>query len=100
MATETGEGLSQHVRSVTVTTVATVSGSLAGIGSALLAGSPTDTTGLYLLVAAIVLQAPVLYAFGIDFREFGAKDNLYVVFMTFALWFVSWSILLTAGAFQ
>jgi hypothetical protein len=25
------------------------------------------------------------------------KDNIYVAFMTFAFWFVSWAILLTAG---
>jgi hypothetical protein len=33
----------------------------------------------------------------VDVEDFGAKDYLYVLFMTFALWFVGWTVLLTAG---
>ena len=33
----------------------------------------------------------------VDVQEFGAKDILYVAFMTFSLWFVSWTVLLTTG---
>jgi hypothetical protein len=33
----------------------------------------------------------------VDVEEFGAKDYLYVAFMTFSLWFVSWTIILTTG---
>jgi hypothetical protein len=99
MATETGDSLSPHVRGVTVTTVSTVAGILAGVASALLAAGPKDQTGLFLAVAAMVLQVPVLYTAGVDVRDFGLKDNLYVAFMTFSLWFVTWTILLTAGAF-
>jgi hypothetical protein len=54
-------------------------------------------------VGAIIVQFPVfrlLEAAGIqlDTDDFGAKDYLYVAFMTFSLWFVSWAILLTTGA--
>jgi hypothetical protein len=97
MATETGERFSPHVRGVTVTTIATVMGVLAGVGSALLAAGPTDSTGLYLALGALLLQLPLLQVLGIDVRDFGIKDNLYVAFMTFTLWFVTWGILLTAG---
>ena len=63
----------------------------------------TSQTGLYVLVAAIVVQFPILQALGragfvaVDIEDFGAKDFLYVIFMTFALWFVGWTVLLTTG---
>ncbi|MEF8908427.1 MAG: hypothetical protein V5A13_11235 [Haloarculaceae archaeon] len=98
MATESGEGFSPHVRGVTVTTLATTMGVAAGVGSALLASGPTDRTGLFLMIGALLLQLPVLHLLGIDVSDFGIKDNLYVAFMTFAMWFVTWGLLLTAGA--
>ena len=98
MATETGERISPHVRSVTVTTLATVAGVVAGVVSAFVASGPTDITGLVVALGALLAQLPVLQVLGIDVREFGTKDNLYIVFMTFALWFVTWAILLTSGA--
>jgi len=100
MATETGDGMSSHMRGVTVTTVSTVAGLLAGVVSALVATGPKDTVGLTIAVVAIVAQLPVLYALGIDFREFSTKDNLYVAFMTVVFWFISWGLLLTTSAFQ
>ncbi|MFB6310400.1 MAG: hypothetical protein ABEH64_04365 [Salinirussus sp.] len=99
MATDTGEGFSSHLRGVTVTTIATVSGLLAGVGSAVLASGPGDTVGLIVLLAAILVQFPIYYAVGIDVGDFSAKDQLYVGFMTFTMWFISWGILLTVGAF-
>jgi hypothetical protein len=44
---------------------------------------------------AIVAQFPVFRVIGIDVTDFGIKDYLYVGFMTFALWFITFSILLT-----
>jgi hypothetical protein len=100
MATETDEGVSPHIRGVTVTTVATLAGILAGTASAVAASGPNDQLGLSILLVSILVQFPVFYAFGIDPREFGIKDNLYVAFMTFVLWFISWGIFLTASTFQ
>ena len=34
---------------------------------------------------------------GIDTGDLSAKDYLYIVFMTFSLWYVTWAILLTTG---
>jgi hypothetical protein len=99
MATDTGEEYSSHLRGVTVTTIATVSGILAGVVSGALASGPGDEIGLGVLLAAIVVQFPVFYAVGLDVGEFSTKDKIYVGFMTFTMWFVSWGILLTAGAF-
>jgi hypothetical protein len=99
MATDTGEGFSPHLRGVTVTTIATVAGVLAGVASGALAAGPGDQIGLAVLGAAIIVQFPVFYALGLDLDDFSTKDKIYVAFMTFTMWFVSWGILLTAGAF-
>ena len=80
MATESQDGLSDHLRGVTVTTLACLAGVIALIVGALTAA-----------------QFPILRVIGIDVSEFGAKDYLYVVFMTFTLWFVTFGIILTEG---
>lgn len=106
MATETGEGLSSHVRGVTVTTVCTLAGIVAGVASAQLtagvvsAGLPSgygDVFGLYVLGVAILAELPVMKALGVQLGDFSTKDKIYVGFMTAVLWYVSWTILLTAG---
>ncbi|PSQ65502.1 MAG: hypothetical protein BRD24_06780 [Halobacteriales archaeon SW_9_67_24] len=98
MSTETVEERAGHRRSLTVVSLTTLSGIAAAFVSATLASAATDTIGLYPLAGAIVIQLPVLRLLGIDVEDFGIKDNLYVAFMTFALWFVTWTILLTTGA--
>jgi uncharacterized membrane protein len=104
MATETAEGLSGHVRGITVTTVACFAGILAALVSNAITGGATNPAqaatameGLYVLAGAIVVQLPVLKVLGVDLDSFSKKDVLYVIFMTFALWFVSWGIILTAA---
>ena len=100
MATDTEEGgVSPHIRGVTVTTLATLAGIGAGTVSAMVTTNPNDQLGLSILLVSILLQYPILYAFGIDPRDFGVKDNLYVAFMTFVLWFITWGIFLTAQTY-
>ncbi|MFB6101847.1 MAG: hypothetical protein ABEJ73_04710 [Haloplanus sp.] len=104
MATETESqtGLSGHIRGVTVTTLACLAGVVAAVVASVVVGTgpeaASDVRALAFLVAAIAGQFPVLKAIGVDVSDFGAKDHLYVAFMTFALWFVSFTILLTTGA--
>ncbi|ELZ74075.1 hypothetical protein C5B91_00585 [Haloferax sp. Atlit-10N] len=101
MATETQTGLSSHIRGVTVTTLAC----LAGIAAAVLSGAVVGTSpeaatnqlAVGILGAFVLVQFPVLRVVGIDVNGFGVKDYLYVVFMTFALWFITFAILLTSG---
>ncbi len=100
MATGTGDGMSSHMRGVTVTTVSTVAGILAGVVTAMVATGPKDTIGLSIAVAAILGQLPLLYLMGVDVRDFSTKDNIYVAFMTFVFWFITWAILLTTNALQ
>jgi len=100
MATETGNGLSPHLRGLTVTTLATVLGMLAGVGATLVASGPGDTVGLLLFGAAVLVQFPLLRVLGVDVSDFSTKDYLYIGFMTFVLWFITWGIMLTTGALQ
>ncbi|MFW6436431.1 MAG: hypothetical protein ACOCYZ_02225 [Halococcoides sp.] len=86
-----------HVRGVSVTTVATLSGLAGGIVADLVATGPKDPTGVATLFAAILVQVPILRVMGYQVETFDTKDYLYIGFMTFALWFLSWSILLTAS---
>ncbi|WP_302082298.1 hypothetical protein [Salinibaculum rarum] len=100
MATETGNGLSAHLRGVTVTTLATVLGMLAGVGSTLVATGPEDSVGVLLFGGAVLVQLPLLRVLGVDVSDFSTKDYLYIGFMTFVLWFITWGIMLTTGALQ
>jgi len=90
-----------HFRSVAVTSLAALAGIAAGVVSAMQVGTTpaaaTDRLGLFIFVAFTLAQYPVLYAIGIDVEEFSTKDHLFVAFMTFSMWFVTWGILLTAG---
>jgi len=107
MATETADARASHLRGLTVTTLASLAGILAAVGSSVVtagaADPATSRTGLFVVVAAIAVQFPILEALDraglveVDLEDFGAKDYLYVIFMTFSLWFVSWTVLLTTG---
>ncbi|MFB6185154.1 MAG: hypothetical protein ABEI96_11415 [Haloarculaceae archaeon] len=97
MATESADRISSHRRGMTVTSLASIAGILAGVASASLASGPSDTLAVLILGVAVSVQFPILKAVGIDVNDFGGKDFLYVAFMTFALWFISWGILLTSS---
>jgi hypothetical protein len=99
MATETveDEGWNDHLRGLTVTTTACLLGLAAGVASTAIATGPKDRLGLVVAAGAVVIQLPLYWAIGIQVEEFGAKEYLYIAFMTVALWFISWGILLTTG---
>ncbi|WP_181690995.1 hypothetical protein [Natronomonas sp. LN261] len=103
MATDTVERRTAHVRGVTVTAIACLAGVAAALISAAVADGAGDTLAVYVLASAVIVQFPIhrlIETAGIelDTDDFGVKDYLYVAFMTFALWFVCWAILLTTGA--
>ncbi|MFW6320218.1 MAG: hypothetical protein ACOC0Z_00075 [Halohasta sp.] len=101
MATESASGFSDHMRGVTVTTLACLAGILAALATAVVVGtSPeaaADTKGILILGIAVFVQFPLLKLIGVDISEFGIKDNLFVSFMTFCLWFITYAILLTSA---
>ena len=93
-------GVSPYIRSITVTTTATLGGIAAGVVSTLLVEGSGGPIGLVILAAVIVLEIPILRLVGIDTGDFGTKDRLYIGFMSFALWYITWAIFLTTGALQ
>ena len=99
MATESvSEQRAAHLRGVTVTAVSTLAGVAAAFATSTFVGmAAKDQLVLGVVGAFVLVQLPVLQAFGIDVNDFSTKDYLYVVFMTFSLWFVTWTILLSNG---
>ena len=66
--------------------------------SSSVASGATDDLGLVVLAAFTFASLGVMRVLGIDVGDFSTKDHLYVWFMSFALWFITWGILLTSGA--
>ncbi|NUC74362.1 hypothetical protein HTZ84_19035 [Haloterrigena sp. SYSU A558-1] len=106
MSTESISDRREHIRSISVTALAALLGVAAAFGSMALVGdvssadAAANDTRTLMLVAGAILAQFVLYDFTsiYDDDEFGPKHYLFIVFMTFALWFVTWGILLTTGA--
>ena len=48
-----------------------------------------------LMLAGVVVQRHIFMLMHIDTAKLGAKDWLYQGFMTFAFWFMSWTLLLS-----
>ncbi|WP_128904220.1 EMC6-like membrane protein [Halorubrum amylolyticum] len=92
-------GISGHTRSVVVTTICCLAGIAAGVVSAAYAGTTVaaaqSTTVALVLGAFVLAQYPLYKAIGVG--DFGVKDNLYVAFLTFTLWFISYTVLATSG---
>ncbi|GAB3036867.1 EMC6-like membrane protein [Natronobiforma cellulositropha] len=113
MATESISDRREHVRSIGVTAVAALLGVGAAIASMLIIGDPaaaadpaqaadeyaTDIRALLIVIAVIAIQFPLLKASRIYHEdEFGIKHYLFITFMTFSFWFVTWGVLLTSRA--
>ena len=97
MATETADRRAAHRRSLKVTALASLAGVAAGVLSSSLAAGPSDTIGLAVAGAAVFVSIGAMRLVGVDISEFSTKDNLYIAFMVVALWFVTWTIMLTTG---
>lgn len=102
MATEAVEARNDHIRAVTISSGAALAGVLGAILSGVItadlppAQAASDVNAISLLLIAILVQLPLYRVMGYD--DFGgAKDVLYVAFMTFALWFITFGIILTTG---
>ncbi|PSP43308.1 hypothetical protein BRC68_08000 [Halobacteriales archaeon QH_6_64_20] len=97
MAAETLDERASHIRGLTVTSIATLAGVASAVVTTAIATGATDTIGVAVLGAFVLAQFPLLSVMGIDTGDLSAKDYLYIVFMTFSLWYVTWAILLTTG---
>ncbi|PSP73172.1 hypothetical protein BRC86_09860 [Halobacteriales archaeon QS_3_64_16] len=97
MATETLDQRASHIRGLTVTSIATLAGIAAALVTTMIATGPQDTVSIAVLGAFVIGQFPLLQVVGIETESLSAKDYLYITFMTFSLWYVTWAILLTTG---
>jgi len=95
----------EHIARIKRTLIA----SLIGIGTGALSffmGGVPDTAGLQkdgflglmLMLAGIVIQKHIFILMGMDTEKLGGKDWFYQGFITFAFWFLTWTILLTSAA--
>jgi len=94
-----------HVGQIKRTLVACLLGIFAGVLSYVSGGVPdahgiqnNGLLGFMLMLAGIVLQKHIFMFIGIDTARLGGKDWFYQGFMTFALWFMTWTILLSSMA--
>jgi hypothetical protein len=104
MATETQSQRQAHVLAVTRTGIAAGLGVAAAFGSWFLtqdmtaAAASKDQTAQLIVLAAVVVQPLLQQALGIYKDDFGAKDFLFILFITFSMWFVTWTVILTSDA--
>jgi len=104
MATERIAGFERdHFRAITVTSIAALAGIAAAVVSSVFTAgmdptaAATATEPLYVLAAAIGVQPLLLKAVGLMKDDFGAKDGLFIAFMTFSMWFLTRGVILTTG---
>ena len=95
----------EHSERVIRTAIACALGMFAGIASYFLAGTPGSADGvqpsaiigIFILLAFIVIQRTIFILMKIDTQKLGKKDWFYQAFMTFALWYLSWTIILSTS---
>jgi hypothetical protein len=92
------EKQAQHMDRLKRTGIACAMGILAGMLAFYADRVPTGTAlGILFLLAGIVFQKYIFLALRMDYLGLTSKDWLYQGFMTFSLWFISWTILLSAS---
>jgi Pyruvate/2-oxoacid:ferredoxin oxidoreductase delta subunit len=95
----------EHGERVVRTFTACVLGVIAGIISYFTAGTPDPETGIQtgafigimILLVTVVLQRTIFIITKIDITKLGKKDWFYQTFMTFAMWYLSWTIILSTS---
>jgi hypothetical protein len=92
----------QHINRIKKTAIACFIGIISGCISFIIVPG-TSLTGfnnytmlaLFLMLAGVVVQRHIFMLMKLTTPKMGNKDWLYQGFMTFAFWYISWSILLS-----
>lgn len=95
----------EHLIRIEQTLVACALGIITGIISYLVI-TPSQILGLQnytllallIMIAGIVVQRHIFMLLRLDSDKMGFKNWFYQGFMTFAFWFITWTLLLTKGA--
>jgi hypothetical protein len=93
------EKQAEHIGRIQRTLIACLIGIGVGIVSFYLNGATQQDIGLLafmLMLAGVVVQRHIFTLTSHGTMKLGAKDWLYQGFMTFAFWFMTWTILLSA----
>jgi hypothetical protein len=95
----------EHIARIKRTLVSSLMGIFAGVLSyyitiyiTISVSKDAGYLALMLMLACIVIQKYIFILMGMDIAKLGAKDWFYQGFMTFAFWFMTWTILLTSLA--
>ena len=87
-----------HLRSLRATGTSTIVGIVAALVTHLLSSGPSDILfSIPILIASLFLGLGIMQLLGVNVSAFSKKDHFYVSFMTFRMWFVTWTLLLTAN---
>ncbi|MDD4484552.1 MAG: hypothetical protein PHD55_09315 [Methanoregula sp.] len=92
------EKQADHIERIKRTLTACLMGILVGILSYYLQISVKSDIGLLafmLMLAGVVVQRHIFILMHMDATKLGAKDWFFQGFMTFAFWFMTWTILLS-----
>lgn len=92
----------QHIQRIKRTAAACFMGIITGVISFLIV-PPGQVTGLtdymllaiFIMLAGVVVQRHLFVLLKLNTPKLGNKDWFYQGFMTFAFWFISWSLLLS-----
>ncbi len=88
----------QHSERIIRTAIACGLGMAAGIVSYYLAGVQANPIiGILVLLVAIVIQKSLFMIIKIDTSKLGKKDWFYQAFLTFATWYLSWTLMLSTS---
>jgi hypothetical protein len=79
----------KHVEGIKKTVLSSLLGIVGGVASFYL-----SAYSLFILIVIVYSQRFILPRLGVDAKEFRATDWFFLVFMTVAFWFVTWTILL------
>ena len=90
--------IESNLRSLRATGTSTIVGIVAALVTHLLSSGPSDILfSIPILIASLFLGLGIMQLLGVNVSAFSKKDHFYVSFMTFTMWFVTWTLLLTAN---
>ena len=93
------EKQAEHIERIKRTAIACIIGIIIGVASFYLSAYAAKDIGLLafmLMLAGVVIQRHIFVLIRMTNTKLGAKDWFYQGFMTFAFWFMSWTILMSS----